>query len=58
MKETQRKAIEKHLREQYTAFTIRLHKERDADLIEVYKSIPNKREWIKKCLEEYKQSEK
>lgn len=58
MKDSQRRAIEKHLREQYTSFTIRLHKERDAELIEIYKSIPNKREWIKKALEEYKQSMK
>lgn len=58
MKDSQRKAIEKHLRVHYTSFTIRLHKERDAELIEIYKSIPNKREWMKKCLEEYKQSMK
>lgn len=58
MKELQRKVIEKRLREQYTSFTKGLYKETDAKLIEIYKAIRNKREWIKRWLEEYKQSKK
>ena len=32
----------------------RLHRKSDADLIEVYQSIPDKSEWFRECLREYK----
>ena len=32
----------------------RLSRSRDADLIEIYESIPNKMEWFRKVLTDYK----
>ncbi len=37
-----------------TSCSFRLNNERDADLIEIYRSIPNKAEWFENCLREYK----
>lgn len=54
MKQSESRAIQKHLKAQYTAVTIRLHNERDRELLEIYRSIPNKREWLKECLRRYK----
>ena len=36
------------------SISIRLHKVNDADLIEVWENIPNKSEWIKEKLREYR----
>lgn len=36
------------------SIAFRLSKARDADLIEIYESIPNKMEWFRKVLTDYK----
>lgn len=36
------------------AVTIRLRRNEDAELIEVYRKIPNKAEWLRSCLMEQK----
>ena len=33
-----------------------LHRDLDKDLIEIYDSIPNKLDWFKDCLENYKKA--
>ena len=38
--------------------SVRLNKTADADLIEVFESIPNKSEWIRDCLRDYMEKNK
>lgn len=40
-------------RENRVQIAIKLNKVTDADLIETYRSIPNKAQWFKACLREY-----
>ena len=35
------------------SIAFRLSRSRDADLIEIYESIPNKMEWFRQCLTDY-----
>ncbi len=38
------------------SISFRLHRDLDKDLIEIYDSIPNKLDWFKDCLENYKKA--
>lgn len=37
-------------REKMMSIAFRLHRESDADLIAIYKAIPDKMEWFRECL--------
>ncbi len=45
--------INDYNRNKTKVISIRLNTEKDAELIAIYQTIPNKREWLKKCLLEY-----
>ena len=49
----QRAAANKYNREKMKSIAFRLHKVSDADLIEIYESIPDKMAWFRQCLKEY-----
>lgn len=55
--ETARKAARKYLLENSYSVAFRLSKKYEADLIEIYHSIPKNRkaEWFKQCLREYRE---
>lgn len=57
VKEYDKKAHNKYNREKMVAISVRLHKVNDADLIEKYKSIPDKAKWFRKVLREYRKAE-
>ena len=50
VKEYDKNVHKKYNREKMVAYTFRLAKERDADLIAIYQSIPNKMEWFRQAL--------
>ena len=43
----------KYDRENKVHVAVKLNKATDAELIEIYRSIPNKAQWIKDCLRRY-----
>ena len=49
--ENEQEYIRKYHREAMISIAFRLSRERDKDLIEKYKKIPNKMEWFRKALE-------
>lgn len=50
VKEYNKKAHKKWNKEKMVSIAFRLSKERDADLIAIYQSIPNKMEWFRQAL--------
>lgn len=50
--EADKRAAKKYLRNNMKSIAFRLSKKRDADLIEIYESLPNKMEWFRKALRE------
>ena len=52
--EVQRKASQKYKAKNIKNISISLSKIYDAELIEIYQSIPDKAGWFKSCLMEYK----
>lgn len=51
--DAQKRAKNKFGREKMTAITFRMHKANDAELIQIYRSIPDKAEWFRSALREY-----
>lgn len=50
-----KKAYDKVYRQKsMLSIAFRLSRSRDAELIEIYESIPNKMEWFRECLTRYK----
>lgn len=43
----------KYYQENSVQIAIKLNKVTDSELIEVYRSIPNKSQWFKECLKKY-----
>lgn len=48
--EAQKRAINKYRNKNMKVISFRLHKETEADLIEVFDRIENKAEWFRECL--------
>lgn len=53
-----RKATNKYHKTHMTSIAFRLMNDTEREYIEIYKSIPNKREWLKQALLDYKNSQK
>ena len=51
--ENHREYYRRYDRENKVQIAIKLNKVTDADLIETYRSIPNKAQWFKECLRKY-----
>ena len=49
-----RKRNHEYEKEHSISITLCMRREADAELIEVYQSIPNKTEWFRECLQKYK----
>ena len=58
VRDTDKKAHNKFNREKMTSISIRLHNVSDAELIEIYKSIPDKAKWFRSALRKYKEESK
>jgi hypothetical protein len=56
--ESEKRAKNKYGRERMTSIAFRLHNENDAELIEIYRSIPDKAGWFREVLREYKRRAK
>lgn len=54
VKDYNKRAHNKYNKEKMIGITFRLAKERDADLIAIYQSIPNKMEWFRQALKQTK----
>ena len=48
--EAQKKADLKYKQKTYTTMAIGMHKEKDSDILEYMRTIPNKREYIKELI--------
>ena len=57
VKDYDKRAHNKYNREKMVTISVRLHKVNDADLIETYKSIPDKAQWLRQQLKDYKKAE-
>ena len=57
VKDYDKRAHNKYNREKMVTISVRLHKVNDAELIEVYKSIPDKAQWIRKVLRKEKEGQ-
>ena len=52
--EADKRATKKYRQKNMLCITFRLNKKYDADLIEIYQSIPNKMDWFRNALRETK----
>lgn len=50
-----RKRNSEYEKEHSTTIAIHLRTDRDAELIEIYRSIPDKTDWFRDCLRKYKE---
>lgn len=51
--EENKKYAQRYMKANCVSVAIRLNKRTEADLIEIYKSIPEKAQWFKDCLRMY-----
>lgn len=58
MRESEKRAHDKYNREKMKSISFRLHRESDADLITIYESIPDKMEFFRQALRNWKKEEK
>ena len=54
VRESDRRAHRKYNREKMKSIAFRLHRVSDAELIEIYESIPDKMAWFRESLKNYK----
>lgn len=55
VKEYDKRSHKKYNREKMTSISFRLHNVTDADLLEVYRSIPDKMKWFREALRREKE---
>lgn len=57
VKEYDKRAHNKYNREKMVTISVRLHKVNDAELIEKYKAIPDKAQFIRNAIREYEKAD-
>lgn len=57
VKEYDKQSHKKYNREKMTSISFRLHNVSDAELIEVYRSIPDKMKWFREALKREKEEQ-
>lgn len=58
MRESEKRAHRKYNKEKMKSICFRLHRESDSDLIEIYEAIPDKMEFFRWALTNWKKEEK
>ena len=55
VKDYDKRSHKKYNREKMTSISFRLHNESDAELLEIYRSIPDKMKWFRQALRQHKE---